>query len=269
MEPDSMNNTLIYVYCISDSPDAILSSMESIGLKSIKVNDFYVIVKYVFESEFSKENLKNNSSDIQWLETNAREHIGVITKVMEMCTVIPFNFGTIFQSEDSLKKFLEDYTCSLTENFQHIRSKEEWAVKIYCDRNALKAQIDELSEQAANLEKEIKASSPGKAFLLQRKKNDLVENEIDRICNNWGQEYYNEFNSNSDSTCLNSLLPKEYTGREDTMIINAAFLVTKNKVDEFLSKVDLIRKKDGNTNFKIETTGPWPPFSFISIKERI
>ncbi|MDZ4204671.1 MAG: GvpL/GvpF family gas vesicle protein [Bacteroidales bacterium] len=263
-----MNSDLIYVYCLSNSPPELGGELKSVGLKAIAAGNFYVVVKYVSESEFSEENFKKNLSDIQWLETNAREHIRVITTIMEYSTVIPFKFGTIYNTEASLKKFITDYSGSLIENFHHIKGKEEWSVKIYCDRKELCKQIDELSEEAAALEKQIMASSPGKAFLLTRKKTDLIENEMDRLCKNYGQEYYNEFKNLSESASLNNLLPKEFTGRKDTMILNATFLVSKNKVTDFRSTVDTLRKKDGNSGFFIEATGPWPPFSFISIKEK-
>ena len=91
---------------------------------------------------------------------------------------------------------------------------------------------------------------------------------MDKICQNYGQQYYDEFKSLSELTNLNNLLPKEFTGREDTMILNATFLVHKNKVADFIRTSDILRIKNSNIGFSIETTGPWPPFSFISIKEK-
>jgi hypothetical protein len=264
-----MTTDLIYVYCLLNTEPVLHETMELRSLKSIVIGDFNVIVKYVSSQEFSEENFKRNLSDIEWLENNAREHVEVINLLMDQNTAIPFKFGTIFNSEDSLRKFITDYSDSLFENFHHIEGREEWSVKIYCDRKSLSQQIDELSEETASLEKQIMASSPGKAFLLRRKKSELVENEMDRICKSYGQNYYDEFRKLSVSTNLNNLLPKEFTGREDTMILNAAFLVNKTKVNDFRNTVDTLRKKDGNSGFFIETTGPWPPFSFIYIKENL
>ena len=262
-----MMNELIYVYCISTSPLGLLPNIESTNLKSLSFDDFHVFVKFVSESEFSEDNFKRNLADINWLESNAREHIKVISMIMENCTVIPFNFGTIYNNKESLDKFITDYSDSLIENFQHIKGKEEWSVKIYCDRKALCGKIDELSEDAAALEKQIMASSPGKAFLLKRKKSDLIDNEMDRLCKYYGQEYFDEFKSLSEFTSLNNLLPKEFT-EDNTMILNATFLVSKTKVAEFINTADTLSKKDKNSGFYIEATGPWPPFSFIYIKEK-
>jgi len=263
-----MNTDLIYVYCVSHSPPGQTINLETNGLKSLRVNDFYVIVKIVSESEYSEENLKLNLSNVQWLELNAREHIAIIMMFMKHCTVIPFKFGTIFQTEDNLKKFIYDYSDSLTENLIRVEWKEEWAIKFFCDRKTLSIQIDELSEEAAAMERQIMASSPGKAFLLKRKKNDLIENEMNRLSKFYGQECYNEFKNLSESTSLNNILPKEFTGRNDEMILNATFLVNKDKVNEFVSTVRFLKKKYSGLGFDIETTGPWPPFSFISIKEK-
>ena len=263
-----MGDDLIYVYCVSDAPLGIHTGMESLGLKTLTFDNMFVIAKYVSESEFSEENLKRNLSDLQWLGTNAREHFRVISTIMEYCTVIPFKFGTIYNTKARLEKFIMEYSGSLTENFRNIEDKEEWAVKIYCDRKAMSELIDQLSVEAAELEKQILASSPGKAFLLKRKKSELIENEMDRLCKLFGQEYYEKLNKRSQSTCLNNLLPKEFTGREDTMILNASFLVSKSKVADFKNTVDSAREKDDNSAFLIEATGPWPPFSFISITER-
>jgi len=263
-----MKNNLIYVYCISNNPPGLTRDMEPNVVKSLKIDKFYVIVKFVSKSEFSEENFKKNLSDIQWVELNAREHIMVISMIMESGTVIPFKFGTIYNSEASLKKFISDYSDSLIENFDNLAGKEEWSVKIYCDRKVLCERIDELSEEAASLEKQIMASSPGKAFLLKKKKTELIENEMDRLCKKYGQEYYDEFKILSEATYLNNLLPKDIVGREDSMILNASFLISKNKLAEFKNTVGVLKKKDGNSGFFIESTGPWPTFSFISIKEK-
>ena len=263
-----MENDLIYVYCISLTPVGTIHNMEFPELKTIVFDDFHIFVKYVNENDFSEDNLKKHLSDIEWLETNARDHIRIISMIMECDDVIPFKFGTIFNTIAGLHKFIADYYESLIENFNYIKGKEEWSVKVYCDRKELSEQIDELSEEAASLELQIMSSSPGKAFLLRRKKTDLIENEMDRLCKKYGQEYYDALSSLSFTTSLNNLLPKEYTGRECTMILNATFLLNKQKVSEFMSKLNSLKDKVKHSVFIIEESGPWPPFSFISIKEK-
>jgi hypothetical protein len=263
-----MFTDLIYVYCLSRKHLAELPALVPAGLKCIPVDGYDIIIKYVSSEEFSEENLQRNISDMAWLDMNAREHMQVISLLMDACTVIPFKFGTIYHSMEGLEKFIRDYSDSFNATFQQIEGKLEWSVKIFCDRKGLSDRIDELSDEAAELEKQIMASSPGKAFLLKRKKSDLVRDELDRLCKYYGQSYFNELKNLSDSVCLNNLLPKEFTGRQDSMILNSTFLVRKDKFSSFASTIGAFRKRDGDSGFFIEVTGPWPPFSFISINEK-
>jgi hypothetical protein len=260
-----MITDLIYVYCLSYHQLVLLESMDLENLEILVISNFHVIVKHVSSEEFSEEAFKRNLSDVEWLGRKIREHIETINALIVQNTIIPFKFGTIFKTEENLRDFITNYSDSLFENFHHI---EEWSVRIFCNRKILSERIDELSEETAALEKQIMASSPGKAFLLKRKKSEFVENEMDRICRSYGQNCYDEFRKLCVSSSVKNLLPKEYSGREDTMILNAAFLVIKTKVNEFRNMIDAQKKKERDSGFYIEATGPCPPFCFINISRR-
>ena len=63
------------------------------------------------------------------------------------------------------------------------------------------------------------------------------------------------------------LQTKEITGRDDEMILNACFLIKRNEVPKFQKLIKQIQENISGEGFKNETSGPWPAFSFISIKE--
>src|SRR5919202_1645971 len=51
----------------------------------------------------------------------------------------------------------------------------------------------------------------------------------------------------------------------ERMIMNAAFLVERDKADTFDRKVqDIAQKFEGKLNFRY--TGPWPPYNFVTIR---
>ena len=263
-----MGADLLYIYCICDSKPQLQDIPGNENLEYLKFEDVYAVVKYVSPDEFSEENLKKNFADLAWIELHARDHIRIIVEVMKSSTVIPFKFGTIFISEDRLGNFVSDYFVSLTENLQHLKGKEEWSVKIYCDRTKLNSRIGAISSEVRNLEEEIQRSMPGKAFILKRKKVDLVEKEVQAAIGHYGQNCYDQLVVLSATTRINNLLPREVTERTDDMILNASFFVQVEKVGEFLTIIDRSQEKYKEVGFDIEAAGPWPPFSFISIKEK-
>jgi hypothetical protein len=51
----------------------------------------------------------------------------------------------------------------------------------------------------------------------------------------------------------------------DRMIMNAAFLVERDRAELFDKKVQEIAKRyEGKLSFKY--TGPWPPYNFVTIR---
>jgi hypothetical protein len=147
-----------------------------------------------------------------------------------------------------------------------MKEMEEWSVRIFCDQKILSDQIDEISKDAAILEEKIMASSPGKAYLLQRKKTDLVKFEMERICNDFIQLSYNEFRSLSDSCITNNMIPGEKLRKEKVLILYLSLLVRRENVGKLRSTIDAIRKKYYGSGFLIETSGPVPKYNLVDLK---
>jgi hypothetical protein len=262
-----MDKGLIYIYCITGENPGQNVVLATRGVDYLNFNGLYIVRKLVSEEEFSEENLKRNINNIEWLEEKARDHIEVIQLIMKTCSVVPFRFGTIFQTEENLFRFINTYSSSLVENLELADRKEEWAVKVFCNRIKIADKIDDLSPEAAMLEKQIMASSPGRAFLLKKKKNETVEREIDLLYKNYSQLLFNEISQFSSRAVITNLLPKDFTGRDEDMILNAAFLVLTGHVKDFGSTIYQLKQKYAPIGIEMEVTGPWPPFSFTSIKE--
>ena len=262
-----MVQDLLYVYCLYAGPLSYSKDDKLNNFDSLTINGFQILTKKVSVEDYSEENFKSKVSDLHWLDAQVREHVKVITDMMQLGTVIPFKFGTIYKSITNLTQFLDQYSDSLQEHIQYLEGMEEWAVKFYADFSMLSTQIDTLSNAAAELEKQILSSAPGKAFLLKKKKIGLIEEEIEKICTEKGQTVFDLLQLESAAFKLNVLQTKEITGREDEMVLNACFLIKRKDQPQFKNVIDGLLEKIGAEGFKIETSGPWPPFSFISIKE--
>ena len=50
----------------------------------------------------------------------------------------------------------------------------------------------------------------------------------------------------------------------DRLILNAAFLLDRDKVEEFSKMIEKLDFKDNS--LKIQYSGPWPPYNFVDIR---
>ncbi|MEK7877738.1 MAG: GvpL/GvpF family gas vesicle protein [Pseudomonadota bacterium] len=280
---NSQDKGLIYLYCLTNKipklsrpvietkagSRPLLDGMAGKEVENFANNIFsvyheglYAIVGKVKESEFSEENLKKNLADLEWIKTKAAIHEKIIEWIMSYTCVIPFKFGTIFNTEDNLKTMLDEHKEEFKRNLMDLEGKEEWGVKIYAGIEKLKGSLSQEDKELLNIDKEINSASPGKAFLLKKKKEELLNTVMNKKLNEYGQYSFERLSQYAIEKRINKLLPKEVTERNEEMILNSAFLIIKNEVEDFLNIVEALRTKYTDKGFFFDCTGPWPPYNF-------
>lgn len=264
---------LIYLYCATKKePELKDLTLHTKGLGAgvyfVYQHGLYAVVSKVVESEFSEENLKKNLASLEWVKEKVTIHEKVIEGVMKNTCIIPFKFATLFNTEDSLKAMLEKHGEELKENLNYLEGKEEWGLKIYCDMEKLKEDLPKENEELLKIDKEIDSASKGRSFFLKKKKEELLDKVVNKKINEYGKESFEKLKAESLQTRINKLLPKEVTDRKDEMILNSAFLVSKDKVPAFINIVEEFKKRFVAKGLFFDCTGPWPTYNFCTIGEK-
>ncbi len=260
---------LIYLYCLTNKIPKLKESEDLVdNAQFFYYQGLYAVVSNVSTDEFSEENLKKNLADLEWIKTKAGIHEKAIETVMKNSCVIPFKFGTIFNTEENLKIMLKKYIGKFKATLKYLEGKEEWGVKIYCDIDKLKGNLIREDKELLNIDKEINSASPGKAFILKKKKDELVNTSVNKKLNDYGQLIFERLNQHSIQSCINKLLPIEVTERKEEMILNSAFLIKKNKVGGFIEAESALKEIFQEMGFFLDCTGPWPPYNFTNAKKK-
>ncbi len=263
------NGRLVYLYCVTDSEPKIKQIEDSQNdLYSVCHNSLYAVAAKVEGNEFGEEGLKKNMADLEWVKTNATLHERIIEQIMTNTCVIPFKFGTLFNTDISLRAMLEEYGEEFKVILRKLDNKEEWGIKIYCDTEKLKGNVINDEPEILKIENEINSSPAGKAFFLKKKKAKLLSQVVNRKINESGQETFDSLKGLSFEARINKLLPKEVTERDSEMILNSAFLVDKDEVGDFINMVDALKVHYENKGFFIDCTGPWPPYNFCGLSKQ-
>ncbi|MEK6545253.1 MAG: GvpL/GvpF family gas vesicle protein, partial [Nitrospinota bacterium] len=149
----------------------------------------------------------------------------------------------------------------------NLEGREEWGVKVYCDFNMLKMNLIKEDGEIKKMDGDIESSSEGRAYLLRKKRDDLLEKMLNRKINEYGQDSFEKLKTFSIDTRINKIKPREVTGREDEMILNTAFLLEKNKIKDLLYALNYLKVKYNDKGLYFNCTVPWPPHNFCSIKK--
>ena len=223
------------------------------------------VVSMVSLQEFGQEQLEANLNDIQWLEAKVRAHEATLESVMVGHTLIPMRFCTIYQSESRVREVLAQHYNDLLDGLARLEGRQEWAVKVYYNVEILTRKVEETSDRVKELKAKVAQESRGVAYFLKKKLEQVIAEEMERICDEIAQHSHDRLAGHTEDTRVNSLHSKEMTGRKEEMVLNGAYLVAEGQWAALRAELASLEKEYGTFGFSYELSGPWPLYNFVTI----
>ena len=186
------------------------------------------------------------------------EHVQEVVMNEHGFTPVPMSFGTLFKTHDDTVEFLKDTYDALRGVLQKMKDKLEFGLKVNWDREEVLREIEEQNEEIRRLKSEIQTSSQSSTYFARMQLGRLVEQALADKSDSYVREIYDQLRDAAIASRTNKVIG-------DKMIMNAAFLVAREKSDDFDAKVHAIgRQFEGKLSFRY--TGPWPPYNFVTIR---
>ena len=243
----------IYVYCIIESADPRTFGRIGIGGRNDEVftvhyRDLAAVVSraplQVYDP--TRENALNH------------EHVNEVVMIDNGFTPVPMSFGTLFKTEEDTVEFLKDTYDALRDVLQKMKDKLEFGLKVNWDRDSVLAEVEQENEELRRLKAEIEANQQSSTYFARMQLGRLVERALTDKSDAYVRDIYDELRETAIASRSNKVIG-------DKMIMNAAFLVARDKSDLFDRKVHEIGKRyEGKLTFRY--TGPWPPYNFVTIR---
>jgi len=259
----------LYVYCIAESDAARAIAAESLpaaieedaSLELIDVGDFAAVTSEVPLSMYGEETLEDNLNEAAWTAIRAMRHERVVEYFARRSGVVPLRFGTIYLERDGVERMLSEKADELREIIQRIAGSEEWGVNVFSDREKLLNAVTELSPKLRDLVEQARNTSPGQAYLLQKKieglRTDEARNELVRIVD----EIEARLSRKAKAGKRLRVLKVEAT-ESGELKAKFAFLVQKTSFDDFRDEAETVAKEFDKIGIRLELTGPWPTYNF-------
>jgi hypothetical protein len=189
-------------------------------------------------------------------------HEEVIVALMQDTTVVPLKFGTILQNEKAVLKMLQDQEEQFKRLLVKFAGKEEWGFKGYVDKQEYIKYVLQNEQKFTGFKYKIEKLSRGAAYLFRRKWEEEIDEYITDQFSEVTEEIFQDIGKDSFEAILNDILPQKVTGKTKEMILNAAYLVERNKVDHLFQRSTSFMKKYEFMGLELEFSGPWPPYNF-------
>ena len=258
MKSAATNSPFLYVYCAVEGAIAARGVAKLPHLpqgsppRPVALNDrITLIVADVPAGEYEPQRVEARLTDLDWVSRCGAAHHAVADALATKHTVVPFRLFTLFSSEQRARSTLATKARSIQAALDRVRGKAEWVLRI--------GKPDPARAQSTPDTARLATAASGTSFLAQkaaanRAKTDLavrVRDDVVRV--------YDALTDVSDAARQRPL--DQTTGA----VLDAAFLVPARQTASF--KRALQQSADGllRAGCRVSLTGPWPPYSFVSI----
>jgi hypothetical protein len=241
-----------YVYCIIDSVELLRFGAIGIGVSPTEVTTVHYKNLAAVVSDAPLEVLDSTRE-------NVLAHERVNETVMRDHTVIPMSFGTIFRTRDDIVELLRSASEAFGDVLQKMRNKLEFGLKVLWDRDQAIRELESEDEDIGRLKNEI-SGQKGPTYFARMQYGRLVDAALQSRSERYVAEILSDLRDVSVASRINKPIG-------DKMIMNAAFLISRDCEAAFDSRVKAIAKRFGTLTFKY--TGPWPPYNFVNIRLKL
>ena len=190
---------------------------------------------------------------------NVLAHQRVNETVMREHTVLPMSFGTMFKTRDDVTAFLKSAYRAFSDVIDKMEAKLEFGLKVLWDRDAVIREIEEEDDDIRRLKNEI-AAQKGSTYFARMQYGRLIDGALQSKSERYVAEIFNRLRDVSVAARANKPIG-------DRMILNAAFLVSRDSEDAFDGRVKALGGTYDKLTFKY--TGPWPPYNFVNIRLKL
>ncbi len=240
----------IYIYCIIESKEPLLFGATGIGGRGDEV---YTVSFRDIGAVVSNSPVKKYPVAREYLISHER----VVEEVMKTHTVLPVRFATIAENVEKVRLILEREYRKFLDLLKSMQGKKELGLKIMFQEHVVYKEILEKHDEIKALKEKIVPLPPEKSYYQRMEIGRMVEAALQKE-----RDFYKD-----DALCRLSPLC-EQTKINNTygemMIMNAAFLVAKEKEEEFDREVQRLADRY-NDKVRFKYVGTLPPFNFVNL----
>jgi len=208
----------------------------------------------VAAAEYEEGPLNERLQDLDWLAPRAAEHQLVNARLLELAgAVVPLSFGAIYRGTAGVRDLLRDRADDLAERLLAVEGRAEWIVSIEREASA-----EPHGEELRALDAEIATAAPGRAFLLSKRREEVIREE---------RRMRDAMVAEEASAAIAAVVERIYREPlidDPTAAAVARFSVLASRARE-VELGDVVRRLGAtgvSGGYRIRLSGPWPAYRF-------
>lgn len=262
---------LLYLYAIVDAAWGLAELLAQDPVPGIEPGEplftlgaerLLAVVSRVPASLFLEEPLNALLADLPRLAPYVLRHEDAVRRLSSVRPgLLPMSFGTVYRSNERVVALLRKHSHEFHALLERLLDKDEWGIKLFADSRCVIAAAEGATEVLRALAGEIAAASPGRAYLLAKRREQLLAGEARRLLGEAIDRVLQDL-AKASASMERDQLPNP-VGEGPQLVAKAAFLVERARAAQFRSLAGEIQRSCPAIGCTLELTGPWAPYSFV------
>ncbi|HET7748382.1 MAG TPA: GvpL/GvpF family gas vesicle protein [Terriglobales bacterium] len=240
------SNRVLYLYGITREGEGTVPGITGVdaaaSVDALPCAGLVCWTSRVDKTEFA-ENLARNMEDLEWLAEVSVRHQHVVSAIATARDILPARFGTVFRTPASLTADVEKKKALLAGDLKRISGCEEWGVKVF----GVRAQ-----PQAAARSKSGRDYLQARAAALRSEEPRTADGEVQRLL------------PALEEIAVQTAPGTGAVSRGQRGLLWQGSLLIKRSQRAKLQQLMARFTQDWEGERRIELSGPWPPYSFVS-----
>ncbi|HEY0372012.1 MAG TPA: GvpL/GvpF family gas vesicle protein [Thermoanaerobaculia bacterium] len=250
---------MLYVYAVTR--DAVMPQVDGVDgtqhFGTVTIDGVSAVFTRVDAEAFSQEAIDARAGDLEWLGAIGYRHQDVVSDLMKRTAIVPLRAFTLFSSEEAVRAYLHEQAEMLAKMLERLDGKQEWTLRVEFEPAKWSESLAARVAALRDLQNDIAAAAPGKAFLLKKK----LDDERKRASHAAEQEVVAEIERLiAEKVQCESLA--ETRERRDGAFPQINVLINRDEEAALQELHATLSARYEHEGVALGLTGPWPPYTF-------
>lgn len=258
----------IYLYGFTPgdapAPPADVAGVDGAAVALLPFEEVSAVVSEVPGEWDVAEALDERLRDMDWVARQGLAHEGVVAWFVDHGHIVPAPFLTLFSDAAGLAREVASRAPDIRDQLRRFHGLREWDVKVAYDGARVGEHLGELAPEVAALDEEIAAASPGRRFLLQKKRTERVRELTAGVAREQAAQLLDALRAHAQDA---RVLPLPRADDAVPVVLNAALLVGRSAEASLRAELEGRAPVLERVGIVVQFSGPWAPYRFLKEEE--
>lgn len=259
-------NDVLYLYGFvppdAPVPPAAVTGVADAPVRLLDLGEVHAVVADVPARAYAADIVESRLQDLTWVGGQGMAHERVVVWFADHSEILPARLFSLYSSDTALRDAVRARMDEVTGGLQSLSGRREWNLKVAYDADELATHGSAISPELKRIEDEMAEATPGKRYLLERRRTDMLSKEVGRAARALADELLAALAQHAIETRVLPLTDSDDAG---TVVLNAALLVTRAAEADLRSHAAGLYQHYTGLGMIVSFSGPWAPYRFVDV----